>query len=679
MGYASVFLSMQQTNAIRLAIRAAPIVAAASAIFLVAAYLRLWGLEHSPTGNDQAVLINIALRWITHGQFPLAANKSSAGLMNPPLLEYLLALPLFLKRDMLLVAQFVALVNIASVVVTLLVVRATFGWRLALLTTLLYAVNPWSVYYSRLIWNPTMIPLFSALLLGSLTIALTDRRQAWQLALVFVWLAAAIQLHLSSAVLAPAVGLLLLIFRRQLRPKWLLIGLLLFALSFVPYLIHEQATGFADVADFLQGGGEAIDTNLASVSIGLELAGERGIMRTMGEAWPEWRAAAPWGDEIRRLAPWLLPVGLIVAGVLLFSRRAEFRQRQLTPVTVGLVVAATLLTVPILLNVRHAIYLQNYYFLYLYPVVFVFMALPADAALEWANRLPPRRRRVLLPLALAPTILVVLLGARQIYLNHTGLQLIGQDILGHQQIRHVQQAIDTLADIGRQRPDCDLIVASDGHDADSSTLGQVGEFLAPRPVRHVRLMAGAIIPRSCGFYLVASDDALARAWYEAHATRLPDRTIRLPGDAWHFYELTSAARDSLSAALSATPILGQWDNGTRLRHADVSGAPEIGSSLGLTLTWEVYAASSHREYHFFNHLLDENGALITQADGPGVFSRYWQPGEFFITWFEMRVPADLPSGHHRLAVGLYDWPSLARSHLVSGGDSLTLEAGLSDQ
>jgi len=135
--------------------------AAVGAVLIVAAYLRLWGLEHSPTGGDQAVLLNIALRWVTQGKFPLAANKSWVGLMNPPLVEYLLALPLFLRRDMVWVVRFVALVNLAGVVATYFVLREALGRRTALLATLLYAVNPWAVYYSRLVWNPTMIPLFS--------------------------------------------------------------------------------------------------------------------------------------------------------------------------------------------------------------------------------------------------------------------------------------------------------------------------------------------------------------------------------------------------------------------------------------------------------------------------------------------------------------------------------------
>ena len=104
----------------------------------------------------------------------------------------------------------------------------------------------------------------------------------------------------------------------------------------------------------------------------------------------------------------------------------------------------------------------------------------------------------------------------------------------------------------------------------------------------------------------------------------------------------------------------------------MTGGERPGTTLGLALTWQVYDTPPKKRYHFFNHLLAENGALVTQADGPGVFSRYWQPGEFFVTWFEIALPADLVPGAYRLVVGLYDWPSLERPLLSDGLDNLPL-------
>lgn len=658
--------------------------AAIGAIFLAAAYLRLWGLEYSPTGGDQAMQLNIALRWVTQGKFPLAGHKYSVGLMSPPMTQYLLALPLFLRRDLLWVTQFVALLNVTSVVLAYFILRPTFGRRTALLATLLYAVNPWAVYYSRLTLNLSMIPIFSTLLLGSLLAAFSGRRRALHLALSFVWVAAAIQLYTPSLALLAALGILFLILRQRLAFRPLLIGLLLFILTFVPFLIYEFDTGFMDLSDFQQASAGSTHTNLASVAIGVELARAEGIWYTMGAAWKQWRSSVAWGEALGAMVPWLILLGLIVSGQQLLRRRDEFRSSRLAPSTLGLIVITVLFAIPLLLYVRHSTYLQNYYFIYFYPLLFVIMVLPADAALAWSER-----RRILRPLAWLPTALVLALAAWQFHINYAELQMIAQYAQGEQQIdtdspskeggfaadaqqiRHVQQVIDTFRDWSQAHPDCDLIIASNTYQDVGSSLGQVGEFLAPQKVRYVRLGSGAIVPRACGLYLVVSDDAAARAWYETHTTHLSDLTVHMPHDAWHFYELTPPTREALAQTLTAAPPLGQWDNGVRLRHYELTGGERPGDLLKLTLTWQVYDTPPKKRYHIFNHLLDEKGVLVAQADGPGVFSRYWQPGEFFVTWFDIAPPAE---GHYQLLVGLYEWPSLERPHLSDGRDNLPLES-----
>ena len=641
-------------------------------ILAAAAYLRLWGLEHSSTGGDQAVLLNIALRWVTQGKFPLAANKSSVGLMNPPLLEYLLALPLFLRRDMVWVARFVALLNLASVAITCFILKPIFGRRMALLATLLYAVNPWSVYYSRLIWNPTMIPLFSTLLLGSLLAAFAKRRKTLALISIFVWLAAAIQLHLASLALLPAVGVIFWIFRHKLAFKPLLAGVLLFTLTFAPFYIYEQQTGFMDLTDFRQATGGAARVNLSSVAIGIELAQAKGIWHTLGATWSQWHDAAAWGEWLAAGVPWLLLAGFVVAGWRLFHRRDEFTTRQFAPKTTGLVVIVTLAILPLLFYLRHTAYLQTYYFLYLYPLPFIIMALAADAAISWSGPLASTRWRVIRPLAWIPAILIVALAGWQFFVNHTALQLLSRELAGERQIWHVQQVIDTFAAWSESEPDCDLVIASNGYNAESSTLGQVGEFLAPHPVRYVSLNKGAIIPRTCAFYLVAADDTASRDWYQTQTTHLAEQTIRLANDAWHFYQLAPPAREALIGKIAAPQPLGEWENGVRLQRYEITGSQQPGSALKLALTWQVYDTPPKQRFHFFNHLVDKKGTLAAQTDGPGVYSRYWQPGEFFITWFDLTLPAEMPPDTYQLLVGLYDWPSLERPHLTDGRDSLPL-------
>lgn len=355
-------------------------------------------------------------------------------------------------------------------------------------------------------------------------------------------------------------------------------------------------------------------------------------------------------------------------------RRDQFRARRFSPETTGLITVVALLAVPILFYVRHTAYLQTYYFLYLYPLPFIVMALPADAALAWAKTLPKSRQRPLRALAWLPAILIVALAGWQFIVNHTGLQLLARNAPGWRQIRHVQQAIDTFAAWAPGHPDCDLIVGSNGYHAESSTLGQIGEFLAPRTVRYVQLDGGTIVPQRCALYLVASDDTGARAWYEAHAAHLPAQTIHLSQDAWHFYELTPPARETLVEPLGDSPVLGRWENGVQLREYQATGGAQPGQTLQLHLVWEVYGTPPKKRYHFFNHMVDGSGTPIAQTDGPGVYSRYWQQGEFFETWFQMTAPPDTPPGTYHLLVGLYEWPSLERPHLTDGRDNLPLAA-----
>lgn len=634
----------------------------------MAACLRLWGLEHSPSGGDQAVLLNIALRWVTQGKLPLAANKSSVGLMNPPLLEYLLAVPLFLRRDMIWVARFVALINLASVAATFFVLRPALGQRVALLTTLLYAVNPWAVYYARLIWNPTLIPLFSTLLLASLLAAFAGRHTGRATVLAFLWLAAAIQLHLASLALVPALALLGWIFRRRLTIRALIAGAALFVLTFAPFIVYEIETGFMDLADFRQATSGTVQTNLAPVALAVELTQANGIWQTLGEAWSQWRQAAAWGEWLAGTVPWLLLAGLMVAGWRLCRHRTGFHSGHLTPQSIGLTVVVALFVAPLLFFVRHTAYLQTYYFLYLYPLPFVFMALAADAPLSWAETSPAARHRLWMPLAWLPTALLLTLAGWQFYVNYSGLQLVAKNVAGERQIWHVQRAIDTLTDWAAAHPQCDLVIASAGYNAESSELGQVSEFLAPRPVRYVALNQGIIVPRECGLYLVATDAATSRAWYEAHAVHLPEWTIPLFDEAWHFYELIPSPADDLAGA----GIIGQWDNGVRLLDYRLSENVRPGEQLALTLTWQVFKAPPARRYHFFHHLVDGNGNIVAQADGPGVFSRYWQPDELFLTRFTVDIPPEVTPGRYRLLVGLYEWPSLERPALSGGGDSLPL-------
>jgi hypothetical protein len=94
-----------------------------------------------------------------------------------------------------------------------------------------------------------------------------------------------------------------------------------------------------------------------------------------------------------------------------------------------------------------------------------------------------------------------------------------------------------------------------------------------------------------------------------------------------------------------------------------------GDTLTLTLWWESNAASLD-ERAVLVHLVNRNGAITTQADGPPVHgsrpTTQWRAGDIVIDSHQIVLPADLPAGQYTLVFGMYRWPSLERLALRIG-------------
>ena len=89
--------------------------------------------------------------------------------------------------------------------------------------------------------------------------------------------------------------------------------------------------------------------------------------------------------------------------------------------------------------------------------------------------------------------------------------------------------------------------------------------------------------------------------------------------------------------------------------AEVIRAP--GSPVALTLHWHALQTPD-RNYHVFVHLLDADGGILAQDDGPPAGGQVptlgWLPGEYVQDPRRLELPFDAPEGVYRLRVGLYD-------------------------
>jgi hypothetical protein len=239
-------------------------------LLLLAAALRLPNLAtrgtwDSDQGHDMLTLRDLAQDWVV----PLLGPPTSIGdVHHGALYYYLLAPAAFLTGgdSPLAVTALIALAGVAAVVVTWWLARSIGGPVAGLVAGLAMALSASAVEESTFIWNPNLIALSSAIALAGAWQAWAGGRPRWWL-LAGVGLAVTMQCHVLGVTMLPIVGALLIADARRRSPgverrsvwRFGLGGLAIVMVSFLPLVIHELTTNFAEVAaalDYLRAGGE---------------------------------------------------------------------------------------------------------------------------------------------------------------------------------------------------------------------------------------------------------------------------------------------------------------------------------------------------------------------------------------------------------------------------------------
>jgi hypothetical protein len=103
-----------------------------------------------------------------------------------------------------------------------------------------------------------------------------------------------------------------------------------------------------------------------------------------------------------------------------------------------------------------------------------------------------------------------------------------------------------------------------------------------------------------------------------------------------------------------------------------------GETLNLVLYWQALRPMD-LDYTIFIHLLDEQGQLLAQQDGPPVQGRaptsLWYPGETIKDSHSLTLDLSTPVGKYTLSIGWYHWSTGERlSWSEAGGQRLPEDA-----
>ena len=341
------------------------------AVGLLAAMPRLWAIDLAPLRYDDVDVLSRA-REVVAGALTATGPMTSWGIPDPPASVYLAVVPVALSRSPAVAAAWFALLNVLAVVLTYLLARRFFGPGVALAAGVLFAVNPWAVYFSRRSWAE-ITPLFTVVALGSALAVVACRRSRWAVPF-FVALALQVQMRVLALIYAPAALLSLVAFPLRWGIRWPLLGAALGALLSLPYaawvVMHRD-----ELAARLAEGNRGIA--LGSAHSGAELA----LWSAAGfNLLPTTSSAAPWlaplglaNRATLALTALLLAAGLLMAAWSVVRRRAGWEAALLA-------VAWTILPVAVLTIQSSSVYLH--YLVALSPAIFLVMALPIGALLD---------------------------------------------------------------------------------------------------------------------------------------------------------------------------------------------------------------------------------------------------------------------------------------------------------
>lgn len=178
----------------------------------------------------------------------LLGPKASVGnFFLPPFWYYLMSFVYVFSPSPLAPAFLVVVLNSLTVVIIYLFCQKFFDKKTAIFSSLLYAVSPFSIEYSRFAWNPNPIPFFTILSIYFLFSYFYEKRTAsFYLSLIAASLT--FQLHYQGFLLVVVVFLVSFLKKDY---KNFILGLAIFIILLTPFFISELQNNFQNIKEIV--------------------------------------------------------------------------------------------------------------------------------------------------------------------------------------------------------------------------------------------------------------------------------------------------------------------------------------------------------------------------------------------------------------------------------------------
>ncbi len=205
-------------------------------VVILAAAMRLYRLDAVEFYHDEAMVGMLAQEMADGQTFPLQGIVSSVGIPNPPQTVYTVLPPFWFSNDPVFVTSWVILLNLVGVALLYILTLRQFGFPAAMLTTLIYAVNPWAIMYSRKLWAQDYVTPFLLLSLLFAQLGFRDGKR-WAQVLTVPVMLWGMQIHFAAWALVPLFGWVILAGRKNWHWRSLILSAVISLMVLTPFML----------------------------------------------------------------------------------------------------------------------------------------------------------------------------------------------------------------------------------------------------------------------------------------------------------------------------------------------------------------------------------------------------------------------------------------------------------
>ncbi|MDQ3098956.1 MAG: glycosyltransferase family 39 protein [bacterium] len=371
-------------------------------ILIVGLYLimRLGWHETIEFGYDQPRLAFVIQDFMRSGNY---INSQSYSLESPwgnyswgPALVYFYLPFFYISSDPIMISQLVAIFNVLSILITIYIGKRYFSPVAGLIAGLFLATHPWWEIFSRMIYQPTPVPTFVALMILALFFFLEKPKSYAASAILLLW-GLLFQLYISCIyIIAPAGIVFLSQFRKGIFNKYTAFGIILMGIIFIPSIYYYSGNSrmlqaFAAVPDKFEGEKKLIyQRSFEVIKAYFDIVPGGGFNWQLGYANDIFMGSLPYVVSIQITIRIFIVVVLLYSGIVLFKKNLTRKVYRLFLLicTVGPLWFMTFVQVPDLLP---------RYFILLLPALALLVGITID---DWMRFIRNRQWKIasLIPL-----------------------------------------------------------------------------------------------------------------------------------------------------------------------------------------------------------------------------------------------------------------------------------------